>query len=127
MTLISQSVSLSSSSQTAGSTASTATTSTAGTAAAGATGGAFNQTLTQMMTGGQTGSTSTDAGKSPLVMVMPLITAGESTEASTEPLVETLAPILQNLEKLDDQVASDPALFAALQSWAQQVQQLLQG
>ncbi|WP_431089404.1 flagellar hook-length control protein FliK [Paenibacillus sp. 8b26] len=127
MTLISQSVSLSSSSQTAGSTASTATTSTAGTAAAGATGGAFNQTLTQMMTGGQTGSTSTDAGKSPLVMVMPLITAGESTEASTEPLVETLAPLLQNLEKLDDQVASDPALFAALQSWVQQVQQLLQG
>ncbi|MGM1020029.1 MAG: flagellar hook-length control protein FliK [Bacillota bacterium] len=127
MTLISQSVSLSNSSQTAGSTASTATTSTAGTAAAGATGGAFNQTLTQMMTGGQTGSTSTDAGKSPLVMVMPLITAGESTEASTEPLVETLAPLLQNLEKLDDQVASDPALFAALQSWVQQVQQLLQG
>ncbi|MGW9528248.1 flagellar hook-length control protein FliK [Paenibacillus terrae] len=127
MTLISQSVSLSSSSQTAGSTASTATTSTAGTAAAGATGGAFNQTLTQMMTGGQTGSTSTDAGKSPLVMVLPLITAGESTEVSAEPLVETLAPLLQNLEKLDDQVAADPALFAALQSWVQQVQQLLGG
>ncbi|MGW8956173.1 flagellar hook-length control protein FliK [Paenibacillus sp. NPDC055715] len=128
MTLISQSVSLSSSSQTAGgTTASTATTSTAGTAAAVATGGVFNQTLTQMMIGGQTTSTGTDAGKSPLVMVLPLITAGETTEASTEPLVETLAPLLQNLEKLDDQVAVDPALFAALQSWVQQVQQLLQG
>ncbi|MGG1616909.1 flagellar hook-length control protein FliK [Paenibacillus sp. NRS-1782] len=127
MTLISQSVSLSSSSQTAGSTASTATTSTAGTAAAGATGGGFNQTLTQMMTGGQTGSTGTDAGKSPLVMVLPLITAGESTEASAAPLVETLAPLLQNLEKLDDQVTADPALLAALQSWVQQVQQFLGG
>jgi flagellar hook-length control protein FliK len=60
-------------------------------------------------------------------MVLPLIAAGESAEASTEPLVQTLAPLLKNLEKLDDQVAADPALFAALQSWIQQVQQFLQG
>ncbi|MEC0183388.1 flagellar hook-length control protein FliK [Paenibacillus peoriae] len=123
MTLISQSVSLSSS-QTAGSTTSASTTNTA---AAGAANGAFNQTLTQMMTGGQTGSAGADANGSPLVMVLPLIAAGESAEAPSEPLIETLTPLLQNLEKLDDQVAADPALLAALQSWVQQVQQFLQG
>ncbi|WP_025718482.1 flagellar hook-length control protein FliK [Paenibacillus sp. 1-18] len=123
MTLISQSVSLGSS-QTAGSTTSASTTNTA---AAGATNGAFNQTLTQMMTGGQTGSAGADANSSPLVMVLPLIAAGESAEAPTAPLVETLAPLLQNLDKLDDQIAADPALLAALQSWIQQVQQFLQG
>lgn len=125
MTLISQSLSLSS-----GQTASSATTaSTTITAAAGAANGVFNQTLTQMMTGGQTGSTSADANATPtpLVMVLPLIAAGESGEVPTEPLVETLAPLLQNLEQLDDQIAADPALLAALQSWIQQVQQFLQG
>ncbi|MGP0575622.1 flagellar hook-length control protein FliK [Paenibacillus peoriae] len=120
MTLISQSVSLGSSQTASSTTASTAT-------AAGATTGAFNQTLTQMMTGGQTGSAGTDANGSPLVMVLPLIATGESTEAPTEPLAETLAPLLQNLEKLDDQVAADPALLATLQAWIQQVQQFLQG
>lgn len=123
MTLISQSVSLSSSQAASSTTASTTTTATA----AGATTGAFNQTLTQMMTGGQTGSAGTDANGSPLVMVLPLIATGESTEAPTEPLAETLAPLLQNLEKLDDQVAADPALLATLQAWLQQVQQFLQG
>lgn len=123
MTLISQSVSLSSSQTASSTTASTTTTATA----AGATTGAFNQTLTQMMTGGQTGSAGTDANGSPLVMVLPLIATGESAEAPTEPLVETLAPLLQNLEKLDDQVAADPALLATLQAWIQQVQQFLQG
>ncbi|NEU25338.1 flagellar hook-length control protein FliK [Paenibacillus polymyxa] len=123
MTLISQSVSLSSSQTASGTTASTASTTTA----AGATTGAFNQTLTQMMTGGQTGSAGTDSNGSSLVMVLPLIANGESTEAPTEPLVETLAPLLQNLEKLDDQVVADPALLATLQSWIQQVQQFLQG
>ncbi|MCP3794338.1 flagellar hook-length control protein FliK [Paenibacillus sp. CH40] len=123
MTLISQSVSLGSSQTASSTTASTTTTATA----AGATTGAFNQTLTQMMTGGQTGSAGTDANGSPLVMVLPLIATGESTEAPTEPLAETLAPLLQNLEKLDDQVAVDPALLATLQAWIQQVQQFLQG
>lgn len=123
MTLISQSVSLSSSQTASSTTASTTSTATA----AGATTGAFNQTLTQMMTGGQTDSAGTDANGSPLVMVLPLIATGESTEAPTEPLVETLAPLLQNLEKLDDQVAADPALLASLQAWIQQVQQFLQG
>ncbi|MNW31832.1 Flagellar hook-length control protein FliK [compost metagenome] len=123
MTLISQSVSLGSSQAASSTTASTTTTATA----AGATTGAFNQTLTQMMTGGQTGSAGTDANGSPLVMVLPLIATGESTEAATEPLAETLAPLLQNLEKLDDQVAADPALLATLQAWIQQVQQFLQG
>ncbi|URJ45939.1 flagellar hook-length control protein FliK [Paenibacillus polymyxa] len=123
MTLISQSVSVSSSQTASSTTASTASTATV----AGATTGVFNQTLTQMMTGGQTGSAGTDANGSPLVMVLPLIAAGESTEAPTEPLVETLAPLLQNLEKLDDQVAADPALLATLQAWIQQVQQFLQG
>lgn len=123
MTLISQSVSLSSSQTASSTTASTTSTATA----AGATTGAFNQTLTQMMTGGQTGSAGTDANGSPLVMVLPLIATGESAEAPTEPLVETLAPLLQNLEKLDDQVAADPALLATLQAWIQQVQQFLQG
>ncbi|MGQ3480481.1 flagellar hook-length control protein FliK [Paenibacillus sp. TY11] len=123
MTLISQSVSLSSS-QTASST--TASTTSTGTTA-GATNGAFNQTLTQMMTGGQTGSAGTEANGSPLVMVLPLIATGESAEAPTEPLVETLVPLMQNLEKLDDQVIADPALLATLQSWIQQVQQFLQG
>ncbi|MEK5406145.1 flagellar hook-length control protein FliK [Paenibacillus sp. FSL W8-0439] len=123
MTLISQSVSLSSSPTASSTTASATSTTTA----AGATTGAFNQTLTQMMTGGQTGSAGTDANGSPLVMVLPLIANGESAEAPTEPLVETLAPLLQNLEKLDDQVVADPALLAALQSWIQQVQQFLQG
>ncbi|KEO76456.1 flagellar hook-length control protein FliK [Paenibacillus polymyxa] len=123
MTLISQSVSLGSSQTASSTTASTTTTATA----AGATTGAFNQTLTQMMTGGQTGSAGTDANGSPLVMVLPLIATGESTEAPTESLVETLAPLLQNLEKLDDQVAADPALLATLQAWIQQVQQFLQG
>ncbi|KAF6637604.1 flagellar hook-length control protein FliK [Paenibacillus sp. EKM208P] len=123
MTLISQSVSLGSSQTASSTTASTTTTATA----AGATTGAFNQTLTQMMTGGQTGSAGTDANGSPLVMVLPLIATGESTEAPTEPLAETLAPLLQNLEKLDDQVAADPALLATLQAWIQQVQQFLQG
>ncbi|MCP3806042.1 flagellar hook-length control protein FliK [Paenibacillus sp. Lou8.1] len=123
MTLISQSVSLGSSQAASSTTASTTTTATA----AGATTGAFNQTLTQMMTGGQTGSAGTDANGSPLVMVLPLIATGESTEAPTEPLAETLAPLLQNLEKLDDQVATDPALLATLQAWIQQVQQFLQG
>ncbi|PNQ81269.1 MULTISPECIES: flagellar hook-length control protein FliK [Paenibacillus] len=123
MTLISQSVSLSSSQTASSTTASTTTTATA----AGATTGAFNQTLTQMMTGGQTGSAGTDANGSPLVMVLPLIATGESAEAPTEPLVETLAPLLQNLEKLDDQVAANPALLATLQAWIQQVQQFLQG
>lgn len=94
MTLISQSVSLSSSQTASSTTASTTSTATA----AGATTGAFNQTLTQMMTGGQTDSAGTDANGSPLVMVLPLIATGESTEAPTEPLVETLAPLLQNLE-----------------------------
>ncbi|WP_348622144.1 flagellar hook-length control protein FliK [Paenibacillus polymyxa] len=123
MTLISQSVSLGSSQTASSTTALTTTTATA----AGATTGAFNQTLTQMMTGGQTGSAGTDANGSPLVMVLPLIATGESTEAPTEPLAETLAPLLQNLEKLDDQVAADPALLATLQAWIQQVQQFLQG
>ncbi|ADO56066.1 flagellar hook-length control protein FliK [Paenibacillus polymyxa] len=123
MTLISQSVSLSSSQTANSTTASTTSTATA----AGATTGAFNQTLTQMMTGGQTDSAGTDANGSPLVMVLPLIASGESAEAPTEPLVETLAPLLQNLEKLDDQVVADPALLATLQSWIQQVQQFLQG
>ncbi|AJE49980.1 flagellar hook-length control protein FliK [Paenibacillus polymyxa] len=123
MTLISQSVSLSSSQTANSTTASTTSTATA----AGATTGAFNQTLTQMMTGGQTGSAGTDANGSPLVMVLPLIANGESAETPTEPLVETLAPLLQNLEKLDDQVVADPALLATLQSWIQQVQQFLQG
>ncbi|MCP3777412.1 flagellar hook-length control protein FliK [Paenibacillus sp. MZ03-122A] len=123
MTLISQSVSLGTSQTASSTTASTTTTATA----AGATTGAFNQTLTQMMTGGQTGSAGTDANGSPLVMVLPLIATGESTEAPTEPLAETLAPLLQNLEKLDDQVAADPALLATLQAWIQQVQQFLQG
>ncbi|MGG4220796.1 flagellar hook-length control protein FliK [Paenibacillus jamilae] len=123
MTLISQSVSLSSSQTASSTTASTTSTATT----AGATTGAFNQTLAQMMTGGQTGSAGTDANGSPLVMVLPLITNGESTDAPTEPLVETLAPLLQNLEKLDDQVAADPALLATLQAWIQQVQQFLQG
>ncbi|MDY8093891.1 flagellar hook-length control protein FliK [Paenibacillus polymyxa] len=123
MTLISQSVSLGSSQTASSTTASTTTTATA----AGATTGAFNQTLTQMMTGGQTGSAGTDANGSPLVMVLPLIATGESTEAPTESLVETLAPLLQNLKKLDDQVAADPALLATLQAWIQQVQQFLQG
>ncbi|WP_328802419.1 flagellar hook-length control protein FliK [Paenibacillus sp. LX16] len=123
MTLISQSVSVSSSQTASSTTASTTTTATA----AGATTGAFNQTLTQMMTGGQTGSAGTDANGSPLVMVLPLIATGESTEAPTEPLAETLAPLLQNLDKLDDQVAVDPALLATLQAWIQQVQQFLQG
>ncbi|MDQ0048057.1 flagellar hook-length control protein FliK [Paenibacillus polymyxa] len=123
MTLISQSVSVSSSQTASSTTASTTTTATA----AGATTGAFNQTLTQMMTGGQMGSAGTEANGSPLVMVLPLITTGESTEAPTEPLVEILAPLLQNLEKLDDQVAADPALLATLQAWIQQVQQFLQG
>ncbi|MFT9369093.1 flagellar hook-length control protein FliK [Paenibacillus polymyxa] len=123
MTLISQSVSLSSSQTANSTTASTTSTATA----AGATTGAFNQTLTQMMTGGQTGSAGTDANGSPLVMVLPLIANGESAETPTEPMVETLAPLLQNLEKLDDQVVADPALLATLQSWIQQVQQFLQG
>jgi flagellar hook-length control protein FliK len=123
MSLIFQSASLGSS-QTAGSMT---TTSTTNTAATGATSGAFNQTLTQMMTGGQTGLPGTDANGSPLAKALPLIAAGDSAEAPKEPLVKTLAPLLKNLEKLDDQVAADPALLAALQSWIQQVQQFLQG
>lgn len=103
-----------------------------GTTAAGSPAVPFAQTLVQSM-----GGASTKTSEMPVLgnlasllqgLLSAVQTTGEETglqeAAAKENLLEGL---VQDLEKLDESISSDPALLAALQSWILQVSALLAG
>ncbi|MEK5027755.1 flagellar hook-length control protein FliK [Paenibacillus sp. FSL M7-1046] len=124
-------------------------TSSAATGAASALGGAtaangtttampFAQTLVQSMTGGTTKETETPLLGNLASLLQGLLNSASSTgeeagqslggkDAESSESSKQLEGLLQDIEKLDDNISTDPALLAALQGWLIQVSALLSG
>ncbi|WP_379147681.1 flagellar hook-length control protein FliK [Paenibacillus sp. sgz500992] len=124
-------------------------TSSAATGAASALGGAtaangtttampFAQTLVQSMTGGTAKETETPLLGNLASLLQGLLNSASSTgeeagqslggkDAESSESSKQLEGLLQDIEKLDDNISADPALLAALQGWLIQVSALLSG
>ncbi|MEK4058975.1 MULTISPECIES: flagellar hook-length control protein FliK [Paenibacillus] len=124
-------------------------TSSAATGAASALGGAtaangtttampFAQTLVQSMTGGTAKETETPLLGNLASLLQGLLNSASSTgeeagqslggkAAESSESSKQLEGLLQDIEKLDDNISTDPALLAALQGWLIQVSALLSG
>ncbi|CAM2895088.1 flagellar hook-length control protein FliK [Paenibacillus sediminis] len=116
------------------SSAGSQTVSSAGkTAAAGGSAAPFNQTLTQIMGGNADGSSSDSVTSLSLLEGLQLLAllGGESkatdgkADGTAQDADALLVHMFSELQKLDDTVANDPSLLAALQGWLQQVNALL--
>lgn len=102
------------------------------TAVSAAAGVPFAQTLVQQMNGGAGQPTAANAQTAGMTDVMALLQGllmqtqpEEAGQTQAEGAEELLAKLLQDAEKLDEQVQADPALLAALQSWLLQASALL--
>ncbi|WP_342435879.1 flagellar hook-length control protein FliK [Paenibacillus sp. FSL L8-0436] len=124
-------------------------TSSAATGAASALGGAvvangtttampFAQTLVQSMTGGTAKETETPLLGNLASLLQGLLNSVSSTgeeagqsrggkDAESSESSKQLEGLLQDIEKLDDNISADPTLLAALQGWLIQVSALLSG
>lgn len=124
-------------------------TSSAATGAVSALGGAaaangtttampFAQTLVQSMTGGTAKETETPLLGNLASLLQGLLNSASSTgeeagqslggkDAESSESSKQLEGLLQDIEKLDDNISADPALLAALQGWLIQVSALLSG
>lgn len=101
-------------------------------AVSAAAGVPFAQTLVQQMNGGAGQPTAANAQTAGMADVMALLQGllmqaqpEETGQTQAEGAEELLAKLLQDAEKLDEQVQADPALLAALQSWLLQAAALL--
>lgn len=101
-------------------------------AASAASGVPFAQTLVQQMNGVAGQQTAVNAQTAGMADVMALLQGllmqaqpEEAGQTQAEGAEELLAKLLQDAEKLDEQVQADPALLAALQSWLLQAAALL--
>ncbi|WP_081758862.1 flagellar hook-length control protein FliK [Paenibacillus graminis] len=113
--------------------AGTSTTAGAGTAAGTASAAPFAQTLVQTLGAVQTTETAAPAVLGNLASLLQGLmnavqAAGEETGTDdTAKSAELLQGLTEDLEKLDEDISSDPALMAALQGWLLQVSALLSG
>ncbi|MWV43547.1 flagellar hook-length control protein FliK [Paenibacillus sp. HJL G12] len=103
---------------------------TTGTAGVSAAGGAFNQSLEQMMSGEAAPNSAgamIGAGTllEGLMKLAGLSSSGDDADGNGEDLMKLLQSMLGDTDKLDEAVAADPELLAALQGWLQQIQNLL--
>ncbi|MEC0240529.1 flagellar hook-length control protein FliK [Paenibacillus dokdonensis] len=94
--------------------------------------GTFNQSLTQMMTGDgtqQNAATIIGAGTllEGLMKLVALSTSssGDEGNGDGQDVANLLQSMLGDTDKLDEAVATDPGLLAALQGWLGQIQNLL--
>ncbi|MFP4973912.1 flagellar hook-length control protein FliK [Paenibacillus sp. CN-4] len=101
-------------------------------AVSAAAGVPFAQTLVQQMNAGAGQLTAANAQTAGMADVMALLQGmlmqaqpEEAGQTQAEGAEELLAKLLQDAEKLDEQVQADPALLAALQSWLLQAAALL--
>lgn len=98
-------------------------------AGTGAVGGIFNQSLAQMMSGDapQPSAAIVNAGTllEGLLQLAGMGATGEEAGGDEQGVLELLQSLTADMDKLDEAVAADPELLAALQGWLQQVQNLL--
>lgn len=98
----------------------------------------FAQTLVQSMTGGIAKETETPLLGNLASLLQGLLNSASSTgeeagqslggkDAQSSESSKQLEGLLQDIEKLDDNISADPALLAALQVWLIQVSALLSG
>ncbi|MFU1792374.1 flagellar hook-length control protein FliK [Paenibacillus azoreducens] len=92
--------------------------------------GAFNQSLTQMMAGEATqpnGTALIGAGTllEGLLKLAGANAAGEDENADGQNIADLLQSLVAEPDKLDEAIAADPELLAALQGWLGQIQILL--
>ncbi|MCJ8010605.1 flagellar hook-length control protein FliK [Paenibacillus sp. KQZ6P-2] len=97
---------------------------------ANATTGTFNQSLEQTMAGdGAQINASAIIGAGTLLeglmKLAGLNSTGEDAKGSEQNVMNLLQSMLGDTDKLDEAIAADPGLFAALQGWLQQIQSLL--
>ncbi|GIO29999.1 MULTISPECIES: flagellar hook-length control protein FliK [Paenibacillus] len=99
-------------------------------AGAGAVAGMFDQSLAQMMTGEgaqQNAAAIMNAGTllEGLLKLAGLSAASDESGIGGQNAADLLQSLIGDADKLDEAVAADPELLAALQGWLQQVQNLL--
>lgn len=98
----------------------------------------FAQTLVQSMTGGIAKETETPLLGNLASLLQGLLNSASPTgeeagqslggkDAESSESSKQLEGLLQDIEKLDDNISADPALLAALQVWLVQVSALLSG
>ncbi|SDL82699.1 flagellar hook-length control protein FliK [Paenibacillus jilunlii] len=111
----------------------TSTSASAGTAAGTASAAPFAQTLVQSMGAVQATETAAPAVLGNLASLLQGLmnavqAAGEDTgTGDTAKSAELLQGLTEDVEKLDEDISSEPALIAALQGWLLQVSALLSG
>ncbi len=98
-------------------------------AGTGAVAGVFNQSLAQMMLGdaSQPSAAIVNAGTllEGLLQLAGMGATGEEAGGDEQGVLDLLQSLTADMDKLDEAVAADPELLAALQGWLQQVQNLL--
>lgn len=98
-------------------------------AGTGAVAGVFNQSLAQMMSGdaSQPSAAIVNAGTllEGLLQLAGMGATGEEAGGDEQGVLDLLQSLTADMDKLDEAVAADPELLAALQGWLQQVQNLL--
>lgn len=98
-------------------------------AGTGAVAGVFNQSLAQMMSGDapQPSAAIVNAGTllEGLLQLAGMGATGEEAGGDEQGVLDLLQSLTADMDKLDEAVAADPELLAALQGWLQQVQNLL--
>ncbi|MHA6529255.1 flagellar hook-length control protein FliK [Paenibacillus sp. BAC0078] len=128
MSLVAQSLISAKTPATTGATTGT----TAATAGNAATVMPFAQTLVQSMVGTETKGAETPLLGNLASLLQGLLnavqaTGGETGKADTAKNADPLQGLVENIEKLDESISSDPALLSALQGWLVQVSALLSG
>lgn len=107
------------------------TVSASGTAAAagGAAAQPFAQQLVQTMNGANTqaGAAPQSGGIASLLQGLLAAVQSGGEEADSASHIDLLQNLTEDMEQLDESLAADPALLAALQGWLLQVTQLLSG